>query len=192
MSSEDTNPLGRHGTRYETRTEVPHDRRTPVDFGSTTGVKVGNQPFRSQETGSGSNLAPGKSSTYPGKSAFRRLDSGLLKKALRLLQESRAAQEIDYGIARASLRGVLADLWHSAADASSGHQDLLAIIELAVSSTYRPAPAVVELMLEGLRDLEGESIAAAHLELLRRRLAENGHNSLAGIDFGAFDESNEE
>jgi hypothetical protein len=78
-------------------------------------------------------------------------------------------------------------LWESAADCSQFHQDILAILENAVTcmradDTLAPTESRLRVLREALNDLRQPQLAGAHVEVARSQFIREGFPPLGFAD----------
>jgi len=117
--------------------------------------------------------------TENGKSASGKLDGSLLKRAKAIIDSYNPDDLIESTINVESLRGIVLQLWESAAIATQFHQEILAVLESAVSSVESFNKTQLSAIREAIKDLENNVLAQAHLDVIRRRFIAEGFSPLA-------------
>jgi hypothetical protein len=107
------------------------------------------------------------------------LDKSLLKRAQIILESFDCDDAVSVAINIESLRGIILQLWESAANASQFHQDILAVLESAMLSVVSPSSHHLSVFREAIRDLNSDLLAQAHVDVIRRRFISAGFSPLA-------------
>ena len=114
-----------------------------------------------------------------GKTLVGGLDKSLLGRAQVILESFDWDDAVGVAINMESLRGIILQLWESAANASQFHQDILAVLESAMLSVELPDSHHLSVFREAIRDLESDLLAQAHVDVIRRRFISAGFSPLA-------------
>lgn len=111
-----------------------------------------------------------------------RLDETLLKRAESIIDGFDYVDPLNATVNMESLRGVVFELWESAATSSEYHQDILAALESAILSIDIPNEDQLSVFREAIRDLRNGVLTAEHVDIIRRQFAVNGFSPLALLD----------
>jgi hypothetical protein len=114
-----------------------------------------------------------------GKPVSGRLDRSLLERANAIIDSFNAEDVMDSTINMESLRGIVLQLWESAANATQFHQEILAMLESAILSVECLSKSQLSAWREAVIDLGNDILAQAHLDVIRRRFIAEGFTPLA-------------
>ena len=115
------------------------------------------------------------------------IDKTLLDRAFELLDSLDPGDAYETPLHLNSLAGTLMALWESAADCSQLHQDILAILENAVTcmradDTLVLTESRLRVLREALNDLRQPQLAGAHVEVARSQFIREGFPPLGFAD----------
>jgi len=77
------------------------------------------------------------------------------------------------------LRGIVLQLWESAANATQFHQEILAALESAVLGVETLNKNQLSAVREAVMDLGNDVLSEAHLDVIRRKFIAEGFSPLA-------------
>jgi len=115
------------------------------------------------------------------------IDRTILDQAFDLLESLDPRDAYQTPLHLNSIAGALMALWESAADCSQFHQDILAILENAVTcmradDTLAPTESRLRVLREVLNDLRQPQLAGAHVEVARSQFIREGFPPLGFAD----------
>ena len=114
-----------------------------------------------------------------GKPASGKLDRSLLNRAKTIIDSFNSDDAIESTINIESLRGIVLQLWESAANATQFHQEILAALESAILGVETLNNNQLSAVREAIMDLGNDVLAQAHLDVIRRRFIAEGFSPLA-------------
>lgn len=117
----------------------------------------------------------------PTKIASAHLDKSLLERAKTTLEDFNINDAMQATIDLGSLRGVVLQLWETAATSTQFHKEILAILEAAVISLESPNEGQLSVLREAIIDLQNDVLAQAHVDVIRRQFINEGFSPLALI-----------
>lgn len=119
------------------------------------------------------------------------LNKPLLEHAKSIIESFKPDDVIDAKVNLEALRGILLQLWNSAASSSQFHQDILATLESAMLTVESPNESQLSVFREAIVDLENGVLTQAHVDVIRRRFIGEGFSPLALLsEIEDGDESN--
>ncbi len=107
-----------------------------------------------------------------------KVNTNLLQRAIEIVNGLDTDDAIAYVVDLEALRGIVLELWSTAATSSTYSQELLATLEGALLSVDLPTPDQVSAFREALRDLRSDVITEAHVDVIRRRFIAAGFSPL--------------
>jgi hypothetical protein len=107
------------------------------------------------------------------------LDRSLLNRAKNIMDGFNHSDIMEVAVNLESLRGIVLQLWESAANASQLHQEILAILESAILSVECPTESQLAAFKEAVTDLGIDILTQAHVNVIRRRFIAEGFGPLA-------------
>jgi len=126
----------------------------------------------------------------PAKVASTVLDKSLLERAKTLLEDYNITDAMQTTIDLGSLRGIVLQLWESAATSTQFHREILALLEAAVISLESPNEGQLSVLREAVIDLQNDVLAQAHIDVIRRQFINEGFSPLALLSEIENDENN--
>ena len=114
-----------------------------------------------------------------GKPATGKLDGSLLNRAKTIIDNFNSDDVIESTINIESLRGIVLQLWESAANATQFHQEILAALESAILSVETLDKNQLSAVREAIMDIGNDVLAQAHLDVIRGRFITEGFSPLA-------------
>jgi len=111
--------------------------------------------------------------------ATRGLDRSLLNRANNIIDSLDHRDVVEATVHLESLRGIVLQLWESAATSSQTHQEILAVLESAILSIESPNEGQLSAFKEAVMDLGNDVLTQAHVDVIRRRFIGEGFSPLA-------------
>jgi len=119
------------------------------------------------------------------------LNKPFLERAKSIIDSFKPDDVMDAKVNLEALRGILLQLWNSAASSSQFHQDILATLESAMLTVESPNEGQLSVFREAIVDLENCVLTQAHVDVIRRLFIGEGFSPLALLsEIEDGDESN--
>lgn len=109
----------------------------------------------------------------------RALDKSLLLRARDILESFDANDLVQSSVDLESLRGIVVQLWESAANSTQFHQQILAILESAILTIELPNQEQLSLFREAVIDLGHDVLTQAQVDIIQRQFISKGFSPLA-------------